>query len=392
MLDNFGRLSGWLSRRERIVYVIAHAFLAAAVCTSCNSPASAGVIDDAKASLQRYYDSIAAIEVQYDVIRSGTVAGHKITPDGKPCEPLKYHWIKQGECELLTLEAWRDPERQQETYRKLWLGFDGRRFCNVLFNPRRPEEVQSVHANSSIQHREMDDEGHVGIVAGLHLWGSHLSLQSLMKRGRMSHLGTESIGGQDCEVVDFGEYEGFSDWVYRAKLWLDLQHDFLPKKLELGIIRNAKTGELSPPLAWRGEVAEFIQADDPASSRKRWFPKRATVLGSELIVQNVRFNQPVETKRFVPELPAGTTIQYLDETERLGDSDVRIPKTEITGGEEGRKLFLARAERQKEENRVKRAQIIADLQSSSRNRWLWWGSGIFAATILGFLLFRSSRR
>lgn len=274
------RISG---RWERIVRVFTHAFLAAAALGMCYVPAFAGVVDEVKASLQSYYDSIAAIDVRYHLIRPGTVAGHKITSDGKPCKPLKYHWIKQGECELLTQEAWRNPERQQETYSRLWIGFDGRRFCNVIFNPHRPGEVQSVDAYSSMQHREMDHESHVGIAAGLRLWRSHLSLQSLMRRGRMSHLGSESIGEQVCEIVDFGEYEGFSDWVYRAKLWLDPQHEFLPRKLELAIIRNAKTGELSPPLAWRCEVAEFIQADDPASSRKRWFPKRATVLGSELV-------------------------------------------------------------------------------------------------------------
>jgi hypothetical protein len=139
-------------------------------------------------------------------------------------------------------------------------------------------------------------------LAGLRLPEGHGTLSSLLRLRDARVEGRDQVGEADC--LRISSATGSS----RYTIWLDEEHDFLPRRIEYARSSGAEPPPLlradqpNPDRQWLYRVDSFRELDDLAGGGKRWFPAHGVIESEhtvrQLEVVDVRMNADLPRERF----------------------------------------------------------------------------------------------
>lgn len=367
------------------------------------SGGQAETIDSLRTKIANNLSTIGSIEVRYHTppvdLNEPAFRDLKRIKLKKPQESQRAIWAKQGDREFYELSPWYDAF--SDSYQRRLFMYDGRQFFQFYFNGENAEDagvhwiVNEVQVRDKLEVNDFVEHSVPARMLGIHVRGTQLTLLELLQRPTVTYVGDELVDGQSCHRIDFGQYEGFTDYHYRLVVWFDSQRDYLPRKLEATPVFDQKQNlRLATAITFRESVREFFEVDDPVLGRRRWFP-RTVLQGAAMIYEmdEVRVNLQIPATFFQPTLPPGTQVRYLDQRVPLPGTNRTNIRTVRSGGAEGAEI----AKKSAEENAIRQrdAQLEKNrIEALSRgNQRLLVAAGVTVLiAVAAVLVWKRSKR
>lgn len=256
--------------------------------------ADASPLEDLRARLTEQLTSLSSLSVRF-------------TRQFGDDTPQSWTWMEDGARKCVASEAVEGVRGKRMP--PTWYSFDGECGYSVAFDPEDFGQKLDITKTAEIP------EFYNHPLTPAFWLGSSLSnttetLLTLLDRDEAVLVGMEEIDGFRCAHVDLGDNPCDSGSRWHWDVWLDLQHDCLPRRITSVPVDNERLRNLGCVDDLR--VVEFQRVEDTAFSTHRWFPTEmiSTSLGrmNTLSVQSVELNVPIPREAFIPEPDFGTRI------------------------------------------------------------------------------------
>lgn len=327
-------------------------------------------VDSLRQKITQTLVTMASIEVRFRCLPVGPskIDKRNSVSSGVVSEesPTTFMWAKQGLRELFEQNAW--PVPKTKTFNRSKVSFNGRECFKFYFIPENPEIVDSVDVHNAPA-RDAFNNCALSQILGVHVWQTHLTLLDLLQRPGVVYAGTEEVESHLCHKLELGEHETYTDYAQQMTIWVDSEFDYLPRRMEVLVIRDKRTNKPWPPVGYRNVITEFFEVEDLALKRKRWFPKKARSIGDVEILE-AKLNPTFDPQYFTPSIPVGTHVIFRDRLVQVPGTSRSLPKSEIVGGDAGVKLRNARSE-SNDKRRYEMEIEVNRKELRSRRFWYW---------------------
>lgn len=256
-------------------------------------------LDDLRVQLAEQLTSISAIDCTFTLTGSSTdVVTH-------------WTWKQDGEKELVTCEPYfYGPDSPYPV--QVWLSFDGEHGYEVSWDTDDPSRILAIRRLSQPS-KYLRAHATPDLWLGRSLFNSSETLLTLLAGDQAVVVEVAEIEGHRCAHVDLGLHTRLEKYVDHWQVWLDVEHDMLPRKLHMVRTKLASDGDDNPVVADDAFlVLSFDQVHDAGLGIQRWFPMRMRINGlhgeSELAVKSIIFNASIPKEAFIPEPDFGTEI------------------------------------------------------------------------------------
>lgn len=271
-------------------------------------PEKAAVIS----AVREYVSSIQSIQVHFSLWQKGVlVAKHMGVSEETEVGPLSLEWAEQGRQKLLRTNVERGAIGWQPTH-KTFDSCDGQLAYQVTYDSQDGGKVESVRRMAA-HPNDFTSKTNLPEFCALRVPLMKGTLCDLLSLDSAKIVGMDVLFSSRCLHVSVPAVSLASEMEEAVDVWLDMDHDFLPRRFVTrttnnapGIARKFRNMEAT------SEAPELQDVRDELLDRLRWFPRVVTGQGqygaTRLIVDSVVLNRRLPTSLFQPVMPVGTVI------------------------------------------------------------------------------------
>lgn len=265
-------------------------------------------IEEVRAKVDETLGSILTLRVRY---RRSQSIDPESPVDLRGVDSIDWHdhvwtWWMDGEKRAVECEPMPLPESALRIHETS----DGQKTYIADYKVDNPEVMTALAINSPAG-RARFYNFYPDSWLGLRLDRTDHTLRSLLARQEAMVIGWEELDKHDCLRVNLGECQSHSGTSIWFEVWLDPEHDWLPRQM---VSRNSVRGTTGKAAehVYRHVITDFRQILDPVLNRMRWFPSKRHVRELARIdfdVLEVAVNEQLPKSLFVIEPQRGTEIQ-----------------------------------------------------------------------------------
>lgn len=335
-------------------------------------------------AVREYLSSIQSLHVHFNVWQKGVVvAKHMGVSADTEVGPYSLEWAEQGKQKLMRTKVEPGAIGWSPTH-KTFDSHDGKLAYQVDYDSTNGGKVRSVrrmeeHPNDFTSKTNLNEMCAMSVPSRKGTLCDLLSLESA------KIVGTDVLFSARCLHVSVPEAGPPGELKVAIDVWLDLEHDFLPRRF---VTKTTNTAPgVAPQFRNDGgtlEAPKLQSVRDELLNRQRWFPQVVTGQGkfhaSRLIVDSVVLNRGLPTSLFQPAMPIGTVI-----IEGL-DKPFVPQKITIVGGGNAATALVDQRLRDAAQLPAPRPAVpngYVDANASQASNWRWYLSVVCVLVLAG---------